>query len=328
MSDIEDVLNPKTRKPKVVAYYRVSSRNQAVKDSIKSQKTVVRNELKKLKIADSRIFEYEDNGKSGTLGQEGREGFREAVNKAYELAQKGPVAFVARDVTRYYRDARKGMGDSKMFYDENIPMVFLNDQLVTGTRKKERPNPDAMFGIKLVFGGQQVATTKDATKQALEDLKEKGIFTGRAPLLYPLIDTNVFRYLYEQRNRPLLADGTPPTTQSSRGKEIAAMSGVYNISKNWNFRQERIQDEIIEKVGAKGYEDILDLKDYLRQLERKYKEKSRGMAAVKYQTSGSLRPEKVPNARPAKYWLTEEGKSRIEMFRNNPNKYMPRRRRK
>jgi DNA invertase Pin-like site-specific DNA recombinase len=87
MGDIRKAVNPTTRKPKIVEYARVSTRSQVKSDSIGNQKKYLDKFFKELGVGKSRRYAYEDNGKSGTLGQDKRQGLNDAKKPGNKISQ-------------------------------------------------------------------------------------------------------------------------------------------------------------------------------------------------------------------------------------------------
>ena len=182
---------------KVLAYQRVSTTKQ--EGTLPTQERVNKESLKKEGFTGKPEMFSEQA--SGTKLD--REQLLAMIARAIELKKSGKKVVIAlRDFQRFSRNAydigilyknTPSLEESLWFND--IPLVSLSENIVTGTRANANPTGDLMGPLLVVIGGQEVAIRKDQTQKGVGRARDEGIIAGVGINLYPEERLNPYREL-------------------------------------------------------------------------------------------------------------------------------------
>jgi DNA invertase Pin-like site-specific DNA recombinase len=296
-----------------VRYARVSTRAQ--KDTLETQAKDIAKKLKG--------FGYT---KKGTLFSEQGSGTKadrpilaEAIRKAVETAKNGKkVAFVVRDLQRFSRSGYDFGHLYKYFptaeeslWFNDIPIVGLNDNIVTGTRTKPNPNEDLIGIILTSIGGQEIEIRRAQSLGGKAEAEKEGIVAGQPQNLYYLDDPNPIRSFYEMFFK--------------MGMKQGASALALGRSRSWGKDLKNKMNQIIvegKKIGNDNLiEEYLDTTDLIRDFEKEFgprlgSKASKRMNAVSRKTSGYL---KFP-------WRFEKPtREDLEFYYQNFKQFLPKR---
>ena len=282
---------------KVFVYARVSTEEQT--GTLETQKQAVLDALKELGF-DGKPEVYAEQASGTKLD---RPELTKMIEKA--KASKRPAIIVVRDIQRFSRDPY----DLGTLYNplkaQDIPILSINEPIITGTRKKPQPAADLLAPILVAAGGQEVSTRLQQTLQGVEQSRARGIVAGNPLRLYP-------------------DDKIEPRREVRRHLElgIGQSEGSRRVDKSSSFWR-KTRDLIRKYEDAGVLDDWLDSIDLIRKMEQ---EKGEGigskatirMQVVRRMTSGYLNdPIKFKDNKPTQDDLME--------FFNNFNQYRKKR---
>jgi DNA invertase Pin-like site-specific DNA recombinase len=210
------------------------------------------------------------------------------IKRALELKKQGKKVVIAlRDFQRFSRNAydigilyKNTPSFEESLWFNDIPLVSLNENIVTGTRTKANPNGDLLGPLLVVIGGQEIEIRKDQSERGLEQAADEGIIAGTGVNLYSKEKLNPLREL-----RRMLEAGI---SQSEASRRLGR-------SKSWaKDNKRRLADLALKGV----LDDWLDTTDIIREFEQEFgprqgPQATKRMLAVGRKTSGYLKfPEK------------------------------------
>jgi len=271
---------------KVLTYQRVSTTKQ--EGNLSTQERIVKDALKNAGFSGKpEVFSEQSSGTKLD-----REELLKMIARALELKSQGKKVVIAlRDIQRFSRDPydlgilyknTPSLEESLWFND--IPLVSLTENLVTGTKNIPNPNGDLIGPILMTIGGQEVKLRKDQTKKGVDKSAEAGIIAGVGINLYPKEVLNPYRELLRMLRAGL--------TQSEASRRLGR-------SKSWS-KDNRRRLEAIALIGPTSLEDWLNVTDIIRRYEQEFGTRvgpsaTKRMKAVGRKTSGYLKfPEKYP----------------------------------
>lgn len=281
---------------KVFIYSRVSTDEQ--KGTLPTQTTAVKKALKELGYTGKpEVFEEQASGTNID---------RTELTKMIEAAKasKKPAVIVVRDIQRFARDPY----DLGELYNplkvREIPIMSINEPIITGTKKVPQPAADLLAPILVAAGGSEVSTRKKQTLQGVAESRKKGIFSGTPLSLYPNEKIEPRRF-----QLTLLEAGIG---QSEGARRLGKSTGYW--------RDNRDTMRKYEELGV--LDDWLDTIDLIRAMEQ---EKGEGkgpragikMKTVRRMTSGYLNDPTAGFPKPTQEMLDE--------YYSNFNKYRPKR---
>jgi len=273
-----------------VRYARVSTRDQT--ETLPTQMEAIGKSLKQLGYK-KKGHQFSETG-SGT--KHTRKTLQEAILKAVELKKAGKdVMFVVRDIQRFSRDP-DDLGYLKKFFPSHkeslwfndIPLVALNDNIVTGTKSNPQPNDDLISPILVAVGGSEINIRKKQSAQGKQQSAEEGIVAGSPQNLYYKQEVNPYRAFYKMFYEMGLKQGA---SAISLGR-----------SKSWG-KDTKNKMNLIILEGAKAgkpnlIQEWLDVTDIIREFEQINGARiggSKRMNSVSRKTSGYLKfPWKYP----------------------------------
>ena len=269
---------------KVLSYQRVSTTKQ--EGTLPTQERVNKESLKKEGFTGKPEMFSEQA--SGTKLD--REQLLAMISRALELKKSGKKVVIAlRDFQRFSRNAydigilyknTPSLEESLWFND--IPLVSLSENIVTGTRANANPTGDLMGPLLVVIGGQEVAIRTDQTQKGVGRAREEGIIAGVGINLYPEEQLNPYRELL----RMLQAGLTQKKASTRLGR-----------SASW-AKDNRRRMEAIAITGETALADWLGVTDIIREYEQQFGTRvgpnaNKRMKAVGRKTSGYLKfPDK------------------------------------
>jgi DNA invertase Pin-like site-specific DNA recombinase len=271
---------------KVLTYQRVSTTKQ--EGNLSTQERIVKDTLKNAGFTGKpEVFSEQSSGTKLD-----REELLKMIARALELKSQGKKVVIAlRDIQRFSRDPydlgilyknTPSLEESLWFND--IPLVSLTENLVTGTKNIPNTNGDLIGPILMTIGGQEVKLRKDQTKKGVDKSAEAGIIAGVGINLYPKEVLNPYRELLRMLRAGL--------TQSEASRRLGR-------SKSWS-KDNRKRLEAIALIGPTSLEDWLNVTDIIRRYEQEFGTRvgpsaTKRMKAVGRKTSGYLKfPEKYP----------------------------------
>jgi len=271
---------------KVLTYQRVSTTKQ--EGNLSTQERIVKDALKNAGFSGKpEVFSEQSSGTKLD-----RDELLKMIARALELKSQGKKVVIAlRDIQRFSRDPydlgilyknTPSLEESLWFND--IPLVSLTENLVTGTKNIPNPNGDLIGPILMTIGGQEVKLRKDQTKKGVDKSAEAGIIAGVGINLYPKEVLNPYRELLRMLRAGL--------TQSEASRRLGR-------SKSWS-KDNRRRLEAIALIGPTSLEDWLNVTDIIRRYEQEFGTRvgpsaTKRMKAVGRKTSGYLKfPEKYP----------------------------------
>ena len=210
------------------------------------------------------------------------------IQRALELKKQGKKVVIAlRDFQRFSRNAydigilyKNTPSFEESLWFNDIPLVSLNENIVTGTRSKANPNGDLLGPLLVVIGGQEIEIRKEQSEGGLRQAADEGIIPGTGVSLYSKEKLNPLREL-----RRMLEAGI---SQSEASRRLGR-------SKSWAKDNKRR----LESLALLGVlDDWLDTTDIVREFEQEFGPRqgpkaSKRMLAVGRKTSGYLKfPEK------------------------------------
>ena len=114
---------------------------------------------------------------------------------------KTPIILM-RDIQRFARDPydigfiyKYSPTIEDSLWTNNIPLVSLNERLVTGTKDFKSLTGDFLAPLFINIGGQEVATRTKQTRAAVKAARDKGILAGTPINLYYKEPLNPLREL-------------------------------------------------------------------------------------------------------------------------------------
>ena len=210
------------------------------------------------------------------------------IQRALELKKQGKKVVIAlRDFQRFSRNAydigilyKNTPSFEESLWFNDIPLVSLNENIVTGTRSKANPNGDLLGPLLVVIGGQEIEIRKEQSEGGLRQAADEGIIPGTGVSLYSKEKLNPLREL-----RRMLEAGI---SQSEASRRLGR-------SKSWAKDNKRR----LESLALLGVlDDWLDVTDIVREFEQEFGPRqgpkaNKRMLAVGRKTSGYLKfPEK------------------------------------
>ena len=210
------------------------------------------------------------------------------IQRALELKKQGKKVVIAlRDFQRFSRNAydigilyKNTPSFEESLWFNDIPLVSLNENIVTGTRSKANPNGDLLGPLLVVIGGQEIEIRKEQSEGGLRQAADEGIIPGTGVSLYSKEKLNPLREL-----RRMLEAGI---SQSEASRRLGR-------SKSWAKDNKRR----LESLALLGVlDDWLDTTDIVREFEQEFgprqgPQATKRMLAVGRKTSGYLKfPEK------------------------------------
>jgi len=269
-----------------VRYGRVSTRAQ--KGTLDTQAKDIAKKLKAVGYTKKGTLFLEQG--SGTKAD--RPILGEAIRKAVETAKKGKkVVFVVRDLQRFSRSGYDfgylykyfpSEKDSLWFND--IPIVGLNDNIVTGTRSQPNPNEDLIGIILTSIGGQEIEIRRAQSLGGKKEAEKEGIVAGQPQNLYYMDDPNPIRSFYDMFFKMNLP----------QGKSALALGRSRSWGKDLKNKMNTIILEGTKAGNPNLIEDYLDVTDLIRDFEKEFgprlgSKASKRMNAVSRKTSGYLK---------------------------------------
>lgn len=287
MTSIEDALKASNY---AVKYSRVSTGGQV--DRLPAQAATITKNLK------ARGYK----GKSATFDEVGsgtkhtRPTLQEAILDALEAKKKGKkVVFVVRDMQRFSRSS-DDFGYLKKFFpsfeeslwSNDIPIIALNDNIITGVKSLPNPNDDLIGPILVSVGESEVNIRKEQSLQGKARAAEEGIVAGTPQNLYYKDDPNPIRLFYDLA---LLQGVTTAKAAAAAGR-----------SRSWGKDlKKKLQGIILEgnRIGKTNLiDEWLNVTDLIRDFEKANGPRIGGgkkMNSVSRKTSGYLKfPWKYP----------------------------------
>ena len=295
-------------------YHRVSTTKQ--EGTLGTQEKDVTQKSKDLLGIKGQAKKYSEqgSGKNNPDRKKLTQLIEEAV--AAKRAGKTPVV-VMRDIQRIARDPydigfiykyKPTLEDS--LWSNNIPLISLNEQMVTGTKDFKSLTGDFLAPLFINLGGQEVATRSKQTRAAVAAAREKGILAGTPINLYPDSDLNPLTTLDRLLREENLSN--------RRLAEITGRSPSWVRDTRFKFAEIRNK----HPKGEVGFQEWLRIGDKVRKMEQEFGKRagrgaSKRMIAVGRMTSGYFaRPYEFPAP-------TDED---IDEYFNNFKQYQPKRR--
>lgn len=176
---------------RVALYLRVSTDEQAEKYGLSAQRSAIEGIIKsrgKLKdgrdamILTSKVYEYIDDGVSGTTEIDERFAFRQLKEDILNApdGQKPFDVVAVYKIDRFARKLRILMDVLKFFEEKKIEFVSATESIDTST-----PFGRAMLGIMGVIAELELETIRERTQRGREQAIQEGVFMGtHAPFGY------------------------------------------------------------------------------------------------------------------------------------------------
>ena len=269
---------------KVLSYQRVSTTKQ--EGTLPTQERVNKESLKKEGFTGKpEMFSEQASGTKLDRGQ-----LLAMITRALALKKSGKKVVIAlRDFQRFSRNAydigilykNTPSLEESLWYND-IPLVSLSENIVTGTRANANPTGDLMGPLLVVIGGQEVAIRTDQTQKGVGRARDEGIIAGVGINLYPNERLNPYRELLR-----MLQAGITQTEASRRLGRSASWA------KDNKFR---LQDIALQ--GETALADWLEVTDIIREYEQENGTRvgptaTKRMKAIGRKTSGYLKfPDK------------------------------------
>ena len=271
---------------KVLRYQRVSTTKQ--EGTLPTQERIVKELLKKEGVT----------GKSESFSEQAsgtkldRKQLLAMIQRASELKKSGKKVVIAlRDFQRFSRNAydigilykNTPSLEESLWYND-IPLVSLTENIVTGTREHPNASGDLMGPLLTIIGGQEVAIRTTQTKKGVQASADEGIIAGVGINLYSKEPLNPYRELLR------MLRGNISQTEASRR---------LGRSKSW-AKDNRRRMEGIALLSETALEDWLNVTDIIRRYEQQFgtrvgPDAKKRMKAVGRKTSGYLKfPGKFP----------------------------------
>jgi DNA invertase Pin-like site-specific DNA recombinase len=194
-------------------------------------------------------------------------------------ASKKDSIVVVRDIQRIARNTRLYGYLTYPWINEEIPILSLQESIITQTKKHPSPQGELLAGIFISAGGQEVDTRKKQTESGKVAARKEGIVPGMPMNLYYKDALNPIRELVEGMRI---------------GINQSEMSRRVGRSKSWAKDTNNKIKLIQSKGGNKMVDEWLDVTDLIRIMEqqngpRTGKKSSERMIAVGRKTSGYLK---------------------------------------
>ena len=267
---------------RVLSYQRVSTTKQ--EGTLPTQEKANKASLKKFGFkGQPELFSEQISGTKLDRKQ-----LNAMIQRALELKKQGKKVVIAlRDFQRFSRNAydigilyKNTPSFEESLWFNDIPLVSLNENIVTGTRSKANPNGDLLGPLLVVIGGQEIEIRKEQSEGGLRQAADEGIIPGTGVSLYSKEKLNPLREL-----RRMLEAGI---SQSEASRRLGR-------SKSWAKDNKRK----LADLALKGVlDDWLDVTDIVREFEQEFGPRqgpkaNKRMLAVGRKTSGYLKfPEK------------------------------------
>jgi len=266
MKEKKDVLKGR----KVFIYSRVSTGEQ--EGTLETQTKTIQKGLKELGFSGkAEVFEEQMSG-----GKKERPVLTELIRQA--KASKRPAVIVVRDIQRFARDPYDLGELYNPLRDVEIPVMSINEPIVTGTRKVPNPSSDLLGPIMVAIGGSEISTRLKQTLEGVERSRERGIFSGTPLSLFP-------------------KDAMEPRTEMLRllkaGVNTTQIAKRLGKSTSWVRKNKAAIEEILLAGGDELLDEWLKAVILIRNMEiekgeGKGPKASRRMKTVRRMTSGYL----------------------------------------
>ena len=278
---------------KPIVYLRFSADEQSPADKGKplEKNTVLKNQLERIQkwLKSNGLSQASPNNIHYELASGGdptRPVLKRAINQAVEM--KGKRMFVVSELSRFHRDIRHGMAETIPLYENDIPLVATDDNLITGTMNEPEGDNDILMGLKISLATGERERLRGRVKRAITERQEQGIFASKGLELFPEADGDIWGYMIDNESKiGSKKEGGIGNTEFLRlldvvyGRPFGKTVGFLNSVK---MRLEKMR----ANMTPDEFNEWNEFRRRILEMERKLGANSWEMKAVRYRVNGYI----------------------------------------
>ena len=116
---------------------------------------------------------------------------KRAIQQAVDM--KGKRMFVVAELSRFARRIRYGMKDTIPLFENDIPLVATDDQMITGTKNNPQAQQDIMMGIAIALATGEREKLRQRVRSSIETKTAQGIFVSKGLEIFPEADGDIYQ---------------------------------------------------------------------------------------------------------------------------------------
>ena len=285
---------------KPVVYLRISSDEQGPQDKGKplEKRQAMVNQLAKVKRY------LKDNGlpmpkpenihyELASGGDPTRPVLKRAIQQAVDM--KGKRMFVVAELSRFARRIRYGMKDTIPLFENDIPLVATDDQMITGTKNNPQAQQDIMMGIAIALATGEREKLRQRVRSSIETKTAQGIFVSKGLEIFPEADGDIYQYVIDNVEKFAPKDkGGLGWTASYRLLETIYGSKP-PFSNQWSRKSAQRILDLKGNMTSEEFENWNNFRKRILEMERMFGKDDFRMKAVRYRTNGYLTDPLNPN---------------------------------
>jgi DNA invertase Pin-like site-specific DNA recombinase len=210
----------------------------------------------------------------------------QAINTASQMKGKRFIGFT--DLSRWSRDMRNGVAQTIPLYNNDVPMLSADDNLIIGTKKRPAPDGDTLLGIKITLAGGERENLRRRTQSAMTAMKKGGLYTSKGLELFPMADIDPYDFIEANLHRAAsIKKGGIGI--SALGRLVMDNSGPNGPqSEQWARKAVIRISEQKQKMSPAEYEEWKAYRKRIRKLEKTLGANDWKVKALRYRTNGYL----------------------------------------
>ena len=278
---------------KPVVYLRISTDEQSPQDKKKpiEKRSAFKNQLakiekylkaNKLPMPKPENIHYE----LASGGDPTRPILKRAINQAVNA--KGNSVFVVSELSRFHRDIRHGMAETIPLYENGIPLLVTDDNLITGTKQAPEGDSDILMGLKISLATGERERLRKRVKGAIAERQSQGIFASKGLELYPEADGDIYQYVIDNLDKAESAKQGGIGFEQFR-KQLEVVYGSKTPFTNAFVRtsSKRIR-ELKGEMSEDEFEQWNNFRKRILEMERMFGKEDFRMKAVRYRSNGFI----------------------------------------
>lgn len=278
---------------KPIVYLRISTDEQSPQDKNKpiEKRTAFKNQLakvqaylkaNKLPMPKPENIHYE----LASGGDPTRPILKRAINQA--VNSKGKAVFVVSELSRFHRDIRHGMAETIPLYENNVPLLVTDDNLITGTKESPEGDSDILMGLKISLATGERERLRKRVKGAIAERQAQGVFASKGLELYPEAEGDVYQFIIDNLDKATTKkEGGVGNTQF-----LNLLSVVYGDKFPATVQFVRTSAKRISTLKGEMDEDTFNQWNNFRkrilEMERMFGKDDFRMKAVRYRSNGFI----------------------------------------
>jgi DNA invertase Pin-like site-specific DNA recombinase len=285
---------------KPVVYLRISSDEQGPQDKGKplEKRQAMVNQLAKVKRY------LKDNGlpmpkpenihyELASGGDPTRPVLKRAIQQAVDM--KGKRMFVVAELSRFARRIRYGMKDTIPLFENDIPLVATDDQMITGTKNNPQAQQDIMMGIAIALATGEREKLRQRVRSSIETKTAQGIFVSKGLEIFPEADGDIYQYVIDNVEKFAPKDkGGLGWTASYRLLETIYGSKP-PFSNQWSRKASKRILDLKGEMTPEEFENWNNFRKRILEMERMFGKDDFRLKAVRYRSNGYLTDPLNPN---------------------------------